>query len=121
MERPGHRRGAEIVEDPQQVHRIERLQLHTWALIPDRLFVRLPLTEITGQLLPLHPGGITVEQHDDSPSPVGVGVLRPNPGHGASWSSSARTMGGLSSSRAGQQRVQSGRGMAGSGAPQCPG
>jgi nitroimidazol reductase NimA-like FMN-containing flavoprotein (pyridoxamine 5'-phosphate oxidase superfamily) len=51
---------AEIVEDPQQIHRIE--QLHTWALISDQFVVRLPLTEITGRLLPLHHGGITVTQ-----------------------------------------------------------
>jgi uncharacterized protein len=51
-----------VVEDPQQVHRIEQLQLHSWAAIPDRSFVRLSMTEITGRLLPLHPGGSTVEQ-----------------------------------------------------------
>ena len=55
---------AEVIDDPQEVHRIEQLQLHTWALVPDRFFVRLPLTEVTGRVLPLHPGGITVEQLD---------------------------------------------------------
>ena len=53
---------AEVVEDPHQIHRIEQLRLRTWALIPDRFIVRLPLTEISGRLLPLHYGGITVKQ-----------------------------------------------------------
>lgn len=56
---------AEVVQDPEQVHRIEQLHLESWATTSDRLFVRLPTTEITGRLLPLRPGGVTVERLDD--------------------------------------------------------
>ena len=55
---------AEVVEDPQQVRRIEQLDLESWALIPDRVFIRLSTTEITGRLLPLRPGRITIERLD---------------------------------------------------------
>ena len=55
---------AEVVEDREQAHRIEQLHLETWAVTSDRLFIRLPMKEITGRRLPLRPGGVTVERLD---------------------------------------------------------
>ena len=51
---------AEVITDPAQVHRIEQLHLAPWVCLPGRVFVRIPVTEVTGRRLPLHPGKITV-------------------------------------------------------------
>ena len=53
---------ADVVEDPGQIRRIEQLRLDTCAPAPGRSFVRLRIQEITGRLLPLRPGRVTVEQ-----------------------------------------------------------
>jgi uncharacterized protein len=51
---------TEMITDPAQVHRIEQLHLAPWVSIPDRVYVRIPATEVTGRRLPLHPGKITI-------------------------------------------------------------
>jgi len=56
---------AEVITDPAQVHRIEQLHLAPWVCLPDRVFVRIPATEVTGRRLPLHPGKITVIREAD--------------------------------------------------------
>ena len=53
---------ADVVEDPDRIRRIEQLHLDTWAPAPGRSFVRLRIHEITGRLLPLRPGRVTVER-----------------------------------------------------------
>ncbi|MHA6794215.1 pyridoxamine 5'-phosphate oxidase family protein [Pseudonocardia bannensis] len=55
---------AEVVDDPEQAHRIERLHLETWAPGSGRLFIRLPVEEVTGRRLPLRPGRVTIERLD---------------------------------------------------------
>jgi hypothetical protein len=56
---------AEVITNPAQVHRIEQLHLAPWVSLPERVFVRLPATEITGRRLPLHPGKITTVRQTD--------------------------------------------------------
>jgi uncharacterized protein len=51
---------AEVITDAAQVHRVEQLHLAPWISLSDRVFVRIPATEVTGRRLPLHPGEITV-------------------------------------------------------------
>ncbi|MHA6781909.1 pyridoxamine 5'-phosphate oxidase family protein [Pseudonocardia saturnea] len=53
---------ADVVDDPGQIRRIEQLHLDTWAPAPSRSFVRLRIQEISGRLLPLRPGRVTVER-----------------------------------------------------------
>ncbi len=53
---------AEVVREPGQVHRIEQLHLETWAPAIERLFIRLPMNEVTERRLPLRPGRVTVER-----------------------------------------------------------
>jgi uncharacterized protein len=56
---------AEVITDPAQVHRVEQLRLAPWVCLPDRVFVRIPATEVTGRRLPLHPGKISVIRQAD--------------------------------------------------------
>jgi uncharacterized protein len=55
----------EVITDPAQVHRIERLHLAAWVSLPDRVFARIPAAEISGRRLPLHPGKITIIRRAD--------------------------------------------------------
>lgn len=73
---------AQVLEGPEQVHRIEQFQLDTWAFTPDRLFVRLSMEEVTGRVLPLRPGGATVERPEGWPGHIGA--LFPDPAAGRS-------------------------------------
>ena len=56
----------EVITDPAQVHRIEQHHLAPWVSLPDRVFVRITATEISGRRLPLHPGKITIIGQTDS-------------------------------------------------------
>lgn len=60
---------ADVVEGLGQIRRIEQLRLDAWAPTSGRSFVRLRIQEVTGRLLPLRPGRVTVER-------VGWRVLR---------------------------------------------
>jgi hypothetical protein len=57
---------SEVITDPAQVHRIERLHLAPWVSLPDRVFVRIAAAEVTGRRLPLHPGKIILIRQEDS-------------------------------------------------------
>jgi len=55
---------AEIVSEAEQVRRLEDLDVAPWEPSPKPFFVRVRASEVTGRRLPLHPGGVTIEQQD---------------------------------------------------------
>jgi uncharacterized protein len=55
---------AHIVEDPDEVGRLESLPLAPWEPSPKPFFVRVDAQRVTGRRLRLHPGNVTVEEID---------------------------------------------------------
>ena len=56
---------AEVVTDPGQVRRLERIVGAPWVAMAEPVFVRLSLNEISGRRLPLHPGGVIAPSAED--------------------------------------------------------
>ena len=55
---------AHVVEDPNEVARLESLPLAPWEPSPKPFFVRIDTQQISGRRLRLHPGEVTVEEID---------------------------------------------------------
>ncbi|MDR8411698.1 pyridoxamine 5'-phosphate oxidase family protein [Nonomuraea sp. 3-1Str] len=56
---------AEIVDDAEQVRRLEALLGAPWVAMTEPVFVRLRPGTISGRRLPLHPGGVSVQTGGD--------------------------------------------------------
>ncbi|MFI6927154.1 pyridoxamine 5'-phosphate oxidase family protein [Nonomuraea spiralis] len=53
---------GEVVRDPAETGRLERLTGAPWPELEDPVLVRLSLHRMAGRRLPLHPGGVVVER-----------------------------------------------------------
>jgi nitroimidazol reductase NimA-like FMN-containing flavoprotein (pyridoxamine 5'-phosphate oxidase superfamily) len=56
---------AQILADPDEIHRLQELPLAPWEPTPKPFYVRVRAGEVTGRRLPLHPGGVTIVRQEE--------------------------------------------------------